>query len=60
VEKVRAPFAKDLAKVIGKTDSLLYRRGNFNGTFDDLICDAMLAERDARLRCRRASAGAAR
>ena len=49
VEKVRAPFAKDLAKVIGKTDSLLYRRGNFNGTFDDLICDAMLAERDVEI-----------
>lgn len=49
VEKVRAPFAKDLAKVIGKTDSLLYRRGNFNGTFDDLICDAMLAEREVEI-----------
>ena len=49
VEKVRAPFAKDLARVIGKTDSLLYRRGNFNGTFDDLICDAMLSERDAEI-----------
>jgi sulfur-oxidizing protein SoxB len=49
VEKVRAPFADDLAKVIGKTDSLLYRRGNFNGTFDDLICEAMLAERDVEI-----------
>jgi sulfur-oxidizing protein SoxB len=49
VEKLRAPFAKDLARTIGKTDSLLYRRGNFNGTFDDLICDAMLAERDAEI-----------
>jgi sulfur-oxidizing protein SoxB len=49
VEKVRAPFAKDLARVIGKTDSLLYRRGNFNGTFDDLICNAMLSERDAEI-----------
>jgi sulfur-oxidizing protein SoxB len=49
VEKVRAPFANDLAKVIGKTDSLLYRRGNFNGTFDDLICEAMLAERDVEI-----------
>ncbi|MES2168355.1 MAG: thiosulfohydrolase SoxB [Pseudomonadota bacterium] len=49
VEKVRAPFAKDLARVVGKTDSLLYRRGNFNGTFDDLICDAMLSERDAEI-----------
>jgi len=26
---------------------LLYRRGNFNGTFDDLICDALLSEREA-------------
>jgi sulfur-oxidizing protein SoxB len=49
VDKVRAPFAKDLSRVIGKTDSLLYRRGNFNGTFDDLICDAMLSERDAEI-----------
>lgn len=49
VDKVRAPYAKDLARVIGKTDSLLYRRGNFNGTFDDLICNAMLAERDAEI-----------
>jgi len=49
LEKVRAPFAKDLARVVGKTDSLLYRRGNFNGTFDDLICDAMLSERDAEI-----------
>ena len=47
VEKVRAPFAKDLARVVGKTDSFLYRRGNFNGTFDDLICDAMRSQRDA-------------
>jgi sulfur-oxidizing protein SoxB len=49
VEKVRAPFAKDLARTLGKTDSLLYRRGNFNGTFDDLICNAMLSERDAEI-----------
>ncbi|MGM4917418.1 thiosulfohydrolase SoxB [Tardiphaga sp. 813_E8_N1_3] len=49
VEKVRAPFAKDLAREIGRTDSLLYRRGNFNGTFDDLICNAMMSERDAEI-----------
>jgi S-sulfosulfanyl-L-cysteine sulfohydrolase len=49
VDKIRAPFAKDLARVLGKTDSLLYRRGNFNGTFDDLICNAMLSERDAEI-----------
>jgi sulfur-oxidizing protein SoxB len=49
VEKIRAPFAKDLARVIGKTDSLLYRRGNFNGTMDDLICNAIMSERDAEI-----------
>ncbi|MFN3671896.1 MAG: thiosulfohydrolase SoxB, partial [Bosea sp. (in: a-proteobacteria)] len=49
VEKHRAPYAADLAREIGRTDSLLYRRGNFNGTFDDLICDAMLSERDAEI-----------
>jgi len=47
VDKVRAPYAEELARVIGKTDSLLYRRGNFNGTFDDLICQALIEERDA-------------
>jgi S-sulfosulfanyl-L-cysteine sulfohydrolase len=49
VQTLRAPFATDLARSIGRTDSLLYRRGNFNGTFDDLICNAMLAERDAEI-----------
>ena len=36
-------------EVIGKTETLLYRRGNFNGTLDDVICDALLAERDAEI-----------
>jgi len=49
VAKIRAPFADELARAVGKTDSLLYRRGNFNGTFDDLICQAMLSERDAEI-----------
>lgn len=47
VKKVRAPFETELNTVLGKTDSLLYRRGNFNGTFDDLICDALIEEREA-------------
>jgi S-sulfosulfanyl-L-cysteine sulfohydrolase len=49
VEKIRQPFAGDLARELGKTESLLYRRGNFNGTLDDLICEAMLRERDAEI-----------
>ena len=47
VDEVRAPFEQALKEVVGQTDSLLYRRGNFNGTFDDLICDALLSEREA-------------
>ena len=42
-------YAKDLAQVLGKQFQPLYRRGNFNGTFDDLICAALLKERDAEI-----------
>jgi sulfur-oxidizing protein SoxB len=49
IAKVRAPFAAELAREVGRTESLLYRRGNFAGTFDDLICDAILQERDAEI-----------
>jgi sulfur-oxidizing protein SoxB len=49
VETIRAPFAQELTREVGRTDSLLYRRGNFNGTFDDLIAQAMMAERDAEI-----------
>jgi sulfur-oxidizing protein SoxB len=47
IEEQRAPHLDQLSEVIGQTDGLLYRRGNFNGTWDDLICDALIAERDA-------------
>jgi len=49
IAKARAPYAKELKREIGRADSLLYRRGNFNGTFDDLICAALLKERDAEI-----------
>ncbi len=49
IEAERAPFAETLSEVIGRSDSLLYRRGNFNGTWDDLICDALLEQRDAEI-----------
>lgn len=49
ISKIRAPHAQEIDRVLGKTDSLLYRRGNFNGTFDDLICAALLEERDAEI-----------
>ena len=47
IDEVRAPYEEAMSEVIGKTDSLLYRRGNFNGTWDDVICDALLSEREA-------------
>jgi len=47
INETRAPHETELGRVLGKTNSLLYRRGNFNGTFDDLICQALLEEREA-------------
>jgi sulfur-oxidizing protein SoxB len=47
VQSERAPYEAELNEVIGQTETLLYRRGNFNGTWDDLICNALLEEREA-------------
>lgn len=47
IDQQRAPYLDQLSEVIGQTDGLLYRRGNFNGTWDDLICDALISEREA-------------
>ncbi|MBS0243416.1 MAG: thiosulfohydrolase SoxB, partial [Proteobacteria bacterium] len=49
IEKHRKPFAGELSRVLGKTETLLYRRGNFNGTLDNVICDAILKQRDAEI-----------
>lgn len=49
IKQLRAPYEADLGRVLARTESLLYRRGNFNGTFDDLICTALLKERDAQI-----------
>ena len=42
ITKVRAPFETRLAEKLGVTDGLLYRRGNFNGSWDQLLCDALM------------------
>jgi sulfur-oxidizing protein SoxB len=47
VSEIRAPHEKLLSTALANNESLLYRRGNFNGTLDDLLCRAMLSERDA-------------
>ena len=49
IEEVRAPYKDEMTRVIGKTESLLYRRGNFNGTWDDLICQGIIEERDTQI-----------
>jgi sulfur-oxidizing protein SoxB len=49
VEETRAPYAEEMAEVIGTSGSLLFRRGNFNGTWDDVICDALISQRDAQI-----------
>jgi sulfur-oxidizing protein SoxB len=49
IKRIRAPHEAALARVLGKTETLLFRRGNFNGTFDDLIGQALIAERAAEI-----------
>src|SRR3979490_1605281 len=49
IERVRAPYAANYAEEIATADRLLYRRGNFNGTTDQLICDALRSEFDAEI-----------
>ena len=47
IARIRAPFAEQLAEPLAMTDDLLYRRGNFNGSVDQLICEALMDELDA-------------
>ncbi|QNN55898.1 thiosulfohydrolase SoxB [Diaphorobacter ruginosibacter] len=46
ITKVRAPYEAKLAEVLARTDGTLYRRGNFNGTGDQLLLDALMAVQD--------------
>jgi len=42
ITRIRAPYEAKLAEKLAVTDGLLYRRGNFNGSWDQLLCDAMM------------------
>ncbi|MDP3702057.1 MAG: thiosulfohydrolase SoxB [Hylemonella sp.] len=42
INKIRAPYEGKLNEVLGVTEGTLYRRGNFNGTGDQLLLDALL------------------
>ncbi|HZW25455.1 MAG TPA: thiosulfohydrolase SoxB [Gallionella sp.] len=47
IQRHRAPYAAKLDEKLASTDGLLYRRGNFNGSFDQVILDALMKEKDA-------------
>ena len=49
IEKARTPYREKLQQRLAVTEGLLYRRGNFNGTWDQLILDAMLAVKDVEI-----------
>jgi S-sulfosulfanyl-L-cysteine sulfohydrolase len=49
IAKQRAPYEARLGEVLATNEDLLYRRGNFNGSFDQLILDGLLAEKDAEI-----------
>jgi sulfur-oxidizing protein SoxB len=49
IHTLRAPYEKQLAEKLAVSEGLLYRRGNFNGTFDQLILDALMEVRGAEI-----------
>jgi sulfur-oxidizing protein SoxB len=49
IRKVRAPYEKQLAEKLAVSEGLLYRRGNFNGTFDQVILDALMEVKGAEI-----------
>lgn len=49
IDRVRAPHEAKLNEVLAQTEGALYRRGNFNGTFDQVIVDALIQMKDAEI-----------
>jgi sulfur-oxidizing protein SoxB len=49
IDKVRSPYKAKLEERLAVTEGLLYRRGNFNGTFDQLLLDGLMAEKNAEI-----------
>ncbi|HNQ03983.1 MAG TPA: thiosulfohydrolase SoxB [Thiobacillaceae bacterium] len=47
IKKIRAPFEDKLSEKLAITEGVLYRRGNFNGTYDQMICDALIKVKGA-------------
>ena len=49
IAKIRAPYEARLAEKLAVTDGTLYRRGNFNGSWDQLVCDALMDVQGAQI-----------
>ena len=49
INQLRSPYEDECNRTIGKAETLLYRRGNFNGSWDDVMCDAIIEERDTEI-----------
>ena len=49
ITKIRAPYDTKLNEKLATTEGLLYRRGNFNGSFDQLILDGLMAQKNAEI-----------
>ena len=49
IDKVRAPYKAKLEETLATTEGTLYRRGNFNGSFDQLVLDALMQVRGAEI-----------
>ena len=49
ISRIRQPFEQSLGQVLAVTDDLLYRRGNFNGSFDEIILDSLQQSQEAEI-----------
>lgn len=49
IRQSRAPYAEQLSEELAVSESLLFRRGNFNGTFDEVICNALRSHYNAQI-----------
>jgi len=49
IERIRAPHLAKLEKPLATAGTLLYRRGNFDGPFDQVICDALRSRNEAQI-----------
>ena len=49
IDKIREPYELECNRVVGKAETLLYRRGNFGGPWDSVICDAIIQNRDTQI-----------